>query len=74
MGKHPDEEHAADLVRKVHDAIHEHTVVDRAAGLMVARYPMTVEQAYAVLREKARETDRDLADVAREILDEGPSP
>ena len=45
MGKHPDEEHAADLVRKVHDAIHEHTVVDR-----------------------------DVADVAREILDEGPSP
>ena len=74
MSKEPDEQPVVDEVQQMRQKREGRDVVDRAADSLLERYPLTSTEANDFLEAKAREGDRDPADVAQEILGEGHPP
>lgn len=66
----PTGEHDAELRRELEQS----ALIRQAAAVLIERYELTPAQAAQFLAEKAAEDDRDVADVALEIMRQQPAP
>lgn len=67
LAAQPGEAHARNLV----SALHRRQLVNQAAGVMMARHGVGVEQAFALIEDEARRRHTDVAVVAADIV--GPA-
>jgi AmiR/NasT family two-component response regulator len=58
-----------DVVQHLKDALNSRVVIEQAKGVVVERARIGVDAAFARLRAHARDHDRRLSDVARELID-----
>lgn len=64
----PADEPAGLEAARLRRELEQRTLVGQAAAVLLERYQLTAAQAAVFLEEKAREDDREVADVALEIL------
>lgn len=58
------------LVEHLHRALTSHSIVERARGLLMGRYHIDSEEAFALLRTESQRSHRKLRDIAAAVLDE----
>jgi GAF domain-containing protein len=63
-------EHEQNLRR----AVDRRDLIGQAEGILMERYEITADQAFGVLARVSQQTDRRLADIARELDDTGTVP
>ena len=56
-------------LEKVRRQLNDRKIIDKAKGIIMMRRGLTEEQAYRAMRKLAMDTNRRLADVARNIID-----
>jgi AmiR/NasT family two-component response regulator len=49
-------------------------IVDQAQGILMERFQMTAEQAFALLARASQDADVQLRDLAQRLLDTGNTP
>ncbi|MEA2827732.1 MAG: hypothetical protein QOG43_2171 [Actinomycetota bacterium] len=57
------------LVGQLHTALNSRVIIEQAKGLLAERVKVDLDQAFRLLRSYARQTNRPLAEVARDLLD-----
>ncbi|HYB25284.1 MAG TPA: ANTAR domain-containing protein [Solirubrobacteraceae bacterium] len=67
-------EHAIDIVlsryaefNRLHGALRTGTIIEQAKGILMDRHGITADQAFAELRNRARNTNKTVVDVAQAV-------
>jgi GAF domain-containing protein len=66
--------HERNIVDQLHHALTSRIDIEQAKGLLAARYGITTDAAFAILRQTARDNNLRLHDVCREMLDPYQKP
>ena len=61
--------HSEILAEQLQGALHSRILIEQAKGLLAARLNITVDDAFAILRQHARNNCRKLRDVAAAVVD-----
>jgi AmiR/NasT family two-component response regulator len=56
-------------VRQLQTALDSRLIIERANGILAERYDLSIDQAFALLRDAARTNRRQLRAVAGEVVD-----
>jgi AmiR/NasT family two-component response regulator len=73
-GEQPGMEHAIDIVlsryaefNRLHGALRTGAIIEQAKGILMERHGITADQAFAELRNRARNTNKTVVDVAQAV-------
>ena len=56
-------------VRQLQTALDSRLIIERAKGILAERYDLSIDQAFALLREAARTSRRQLRELARDVVE-----
>jgi GAF domain-containing protein len=68
IGSISDARHKTELTAQLQYALSSRVLIEQAKGVLMEREGIDAEQAFELLRRRARSSERKLADVARELL------
>src|SRR5829696_3785857 len=68
IGSISDARHKTELTTQLQYALSSRVLIEQAKGVLMEREGIDAEQAFELLRHRARSSERKLADVARELL------
>jgi GAF domain-containing protein len=59
---------AKQLAEQLQTALHSRVIIEQAKGMLAAHADLSIDDAFAALRRHARNTNRHLSDVARDVV------
>jgi hypothetical protein len=57
------------IAEQLQAALNSRIIIEQAKGKLAERYNLTMDQAFTLLRDHARQTNQRLTDTARELVD-----
>ncbi|HET6549224.1 MAG TPA: ANTAR domain-containing protein [Solirubrobacter sp.] len=69
LRRHREEQRLTEKVAQLESALDRRAVIERAKGILMERHSMVEREAFELLREHARGTNRRVVDVAQSVLD-----
>jgi response regulator NasT len=69
LRRHREEARLSEKVEQLQTALERRTVIERAKGILMERHSIVEREAFELLREHARGTNRRVVDVAQSVLD-----
>ncbi|TDD21259.1 ANTAR domain-containing protein [Actinomadura sp. KC06] len=72
LGERAAREHEL-LSQQLQIALNSRVIIEQAKGMLAERHQTSLDQAFAALRTRARDTNRKLADLAQAVIDDDPA-
>jgi response regulator NasT len=69
LRRHREEQRLTEKVAQLESALDRRAVIERAKGILMERHSIVEREAFELLREHARGTNRRVVDVAQSVLD-----
>jgi response regulator NasT len=69
LRRHREEQRLSEKVAQLESALDRRALIERAKGILMERHSVAEREAFELLREQARRSNRRVVDVAQSVLD-----